>query len=84
MVLLVQYGSTNQKEYAAMNRTQRRKPLQLKWIESQGDASYHDWDDDGVCKFCGFDGAEYHHWYTSIPVEQRGEKSRESKYCRYQ
>lgn len=22
----------------------------------------HDWDDDGVCKHCMFDGAEWHHW----------------------
>lgn len=22
----------------------------------------HEWDDDGCCKYCGFDGAEWWHW----------------------
>lgn len=22
----------------------------------------HEWDDDAVCIYCGFDGAEWHHW----------------------
>ena len=25
----------------------------------------HDWDDDGCCVHCGFDGAEWHHWRYS-------------------
>lgn len=24
----------------------------------------HDFDDDGVCTKCGFDGAEWHYWKT--------------------
>lgn len=25
---------------------------------------HHDWDEDGCCYHCGFDGAEWHHWKT--------------------
>lgn len=38
--------------------------LEFKIRRDEQKEGRHDFDDDAVCKKCGFDGAEWHHWRT--------------------
>lgn len=73
-----------------MNKAQRRAAKQIEWAKKNYnteaakqlfDKYHHDYDDDGVCTKCGFDGAEYHHWRFNIPERSRPEISMHAKYC---
>lgn len=37
-------------------------PLSTKAERMEKLKRLHDWDEDGCCRHCGFDGAEWHHW----------------------
>lgn len=42
---------------------------------------HHEWDDDGCCIYCGFDGAEWH-WWKHSTYEGRAQPEARQPICR--
>lgn len=49
--------------------------------DTQVQRSHHEWDDDGCCIHCGFDGAEWH-WWKHSTYEGRAQPEARMPLCK--
>ncbi len=50
-------------------------------VNQEQTGRHHEWDDDGVCIYCGFDGAEWH-WWKHSTYEGRAQPEAKQPPCK--